>query len=94
MTGDCGEDGIVAVNLTRPIDLASTSSSLRSHQRRTFQAAVEHELGSNTELKAQVSHFIGGPCEEEQVAACIVMAGGKYNVVQEPDCLESGIRLA
>lgn len=96
---DCGEDGIVAVNLTRPIDLSATRTPLNVFQRTTFQAAVKRMVGpggdcGQSELRAEVTHFVGGPCEEEQVAACVILCGGDHLVVQEGCVLHTGLEAA
>lgn len=32
--------------------------------------------------KTEVTHFIGGPCEEEKVACCVVASASGYSIVQ------------
>mmetsp|Transcript_47608 Transcript_47608/g.113320 ORF Transcript_47608/g.113320 Transcript_47608/m.113320 type:complete len:607 (+) Transcript_47608:60-1880(+) len=94
---DCGEDGIVAVNLARPFDLASSGRTvLRARQRAAYQAAVSRVLSDRggSDLRAQVTHFIGGPCEEEKVACCIVVSSSGYSIVQDDACLLAGLSVA
>lgn len=100
-TNDCGEDGIVAVNLSRPFQLPtnSTASMLRLRQRNLFIATVRKVLnGSSADLSCKVTHFIGGPCEEDKVAACIMVIDGEYHVIQdkgnEEETLHNGLLLA
>ncbi|CAK0810519.1 unnamed protein product [Prorocentrum cordatum] len=91
---DCGEDGIVAVNLTRPVDLS------RPARRRVFEAAARRagfgrpggaEPGAPP---AQVTHLLGGPCEDEEVSACVLLSGGGQTVVREPGALCAGLAMA
>lgn len=94
---DCGEDGIVAVNLSRPLDLAALNRNmLRARQRAAFRAAEQSVLceREQSELSVQISHFVGGPCEEEKVAACIIVTENNYIVVQEEACLEAALSSA
>lgn len=93
-TADCGEDGVVAVNLTWQIDLtSSTRSPLRLHRSSLYAEAAEEALGGSAPL-FQVQHFVGGPCEEDQPAACLVLTHGHYVVIQSSECLEESVRLA
>lgn len=98
--GDCGEDGIVAVNLTRAFDFSSASTPLtvfRAKQRTSFRAGLNDVFGSNfaeTQLEFKVTHFIGGPCEEHKVICCIVIASGGYTIIQDEDCLRKALRTA
>jgi len=55
---------------------------------------VTRTLGADAELRAQVAHFVGGPCEEEQVAACFILTDTRYMVFQDKECLEVGVRVA
>ena len=32
--------------------------------------------------KTEATHFIGGPCEEEKVACCVVASASGYSIVQ------------
>lgn len=98
-TGDCGEDGIVAVNLTRHFNFnpAVPLTVFRAKQRTTFRAAVSRLLGGNsteTDLKSKVTHFIGGPCEEQKVICCLIVSKGRYTVIQDDDCLLKGLAAA
>ncbi|CAJ1378971.1 unnamed protein product, partial [Effrenium voratum] len=94
---DCGEDGIVAVNLARPFDLASSGRTvLRARQRAAYHAAEARVLTDRgqQELRSQVTHFIGGPCEEEKVACCVVASASGYSIVQDDACLLAGLSAA
>lgn len=94
LTADCGEDGVVAVNLTWQIDLeSSTRSPLRLHRRSLYTEAAEEALAGSAPC-FQVQHFIGGPCEEDQAAACLIITHGHYMVIQSSECLEESVRLA
>jgi len=94
---DCGEDGIVAVNLARPFDLASSGRTvLRARQRAAYHAAESRVLNDRgqQELRSQVTHFIGGPCEEEKVACCVVASASGYSIVQDDACLLAALSAA
>lgn len=94
---DCGEDGIVAVNLARPFDLASSGRTvLRARQRAAYHAAEARVLNDRgqQELRSQVTHFIGGPCEEEKVACCVVASASGYSIVQDDACLLAALSAA
>jgi len=84
---DCGEDGVLAVNITRSFK----PMGKRLHK---FGAAVRRVLGQQGELGAEVTHYRGGPCEEEDVAACFVLVDGRYRIVKDGDCLMVGLRVA
>eukprot|EP00435_Cladocopium_sp_Y103_P059494 s82_g21.t1 len=94
---DCGEDGIVAVNLARPFDLASSGRTvLRARQRAAYHNAESRVLSlrGQQELRCQVTHFIGGPCEEEKVACCVVASASGYSIVQDDACLLAALTAA
>lgn len=94
---DCGEDGIVAVNLARPFDLASSGRTvLRARQRAEFHNAESRVLSlrGQQELRCQVTHFIGGPCEEEKVACCVVASASGYSIVQDDASLLAALTAA
>lgn len=105
---DCGEDGIVAVNLSRPFDIAASNRMvLRAQQRTVFHMAEQRVLQERgqAQLLTQITHFTGGPCEEETVAACIIVSGSSFSVVRnsedehgretgEDTCLEAALSSA
>lgn len=93
--GDCGEDGVQAVNLARRIDLATARTPRRAHRKAMYTAAQEQALESGCIPRFEVDHFFSGPCEDERVSACLVLTQDKYSVIQgSADCLEDGIREA
>lgn len=67
---DDGEDGVIAVNLTRRITLQRRSDS---YKRAAFAAAFR-SMASEA-LMPSISHFVGGPCDEDEVSCCIVVGG-------------------
>jgi len=71
---DEGEDGVVAVNLTRQLKL---QRSVDAYKRAAFSAAVRAVLERECDeaLLAEVSHLLGGPCDEDEAACCIVVGG-------------------
>mmetsp|Transcript_129865 Transcript_129865/g.376004 ORF Transcript_129865/g.376004 Transcript_129865/m.376004 type:complete len:603 (+) Transcript_129865:95-1903(+) len=72
---DCGEDGVVAVNLTQPIEIATGMGHVRRRHR--FQAAVAKALPEGKTFKGvgvEVRHFRGGPCQKDSVAAALVIS--------------------
>jgi len=103
---DCGEDGVVAVNLTRKLYLDDpTCPPPYVYNIRDKVAAA----GGNPELLSgsdgdcspthpvfQVQHFIGGPCEEAEVGATIVVNSTtkKHYVMSGARCLERAFTLA
>jgi len=89
---DCGEDGIVAVNLTRPFDLTNSRGPLDSNRRSVFCDALRQVGHSSEDFPAQITHFIAGPCEDEQVAACFVIANGEFTIMRDSDCLPTALR--
>mmetsp|Transcript_114239 Transcript_114239/g.319216 ORF Transcript_114239/g.319216 Transcript_114239/m.319216 type:complete len:353 (+) Transcript_114239:1-1059(+) len=92
---DHGEDGVVAVNLTRPFDLFRGRLGI-DHRRRAAWAEALAVVGAASvdDLRSQVSHLHAGPCEEERPAACIVIAGGRCKLFRDIDCLLRGLRAA
>lgn len=78
---DEGEDGVAAVNLTRPIELRRPADAYKCMM---FAAALQDALarGAATgtgrqehRLLAEVQHFAGGPYDEDEVACCVVTGG-------------------
>mmetsp|Transcript_62186 Transcript_62186/g.131374 ORF Transcript_62186/g.131374 Transcript_62186/m.131374 type:complete len:719 (+) Transcript_62186:367-2523(+) len=88
---DAGEDGIVAVNLTRPFDLENSRASLDIFRQTSVRLALNQTEHTAETFPAEITHFLAGPCEEEQVAACFVIANGKYTVFRDPDCLRHAL---
>eukprot|EP00403_Amphidinium_massartii_P001521 CAMPEP_0178374594 /NCGR_PEP_ID=MMETSP0689_2-20121128/2457_1 /TAXON_ID=160604 /ORGANISM="Amphidinium massartii, Strain CS-259" /LENGTH=582 /DNA_ID=CAMNT_0019994569 /DNA_START=1 /DNA_END=1746 /DNA_ORIENTATION=+ len=73
---DCGEDGVVAVNLTRVLKLSDPSCppALVYHVRDQVEKAGAPALRTGSEEpEFKVQHFLGGPCEETDVAAAVVV---------------------
>jgi hypothetical protein len=82
----CGHDHVVAVNLTRPIPKPP-----RSHDAEHAMANVCAKYRGASQV--QVTHFIGGPCDENSLSSCLVLGGGGcgWTVVKE---LQAAIELA
>mmetsp|Transcript_25757 Transcript_25757/g.56001 ORF Transcript_25757/g.56001 Transcript_25757/m.56001 type:complete len:694 (-) Transcript_25757:313-2394(-) len=77
--GDRGEDGVVAVNLTRPFDLCSSPVHLKKRLR--LQAALQKASINNGEFMPELVHFLGGPCTKDIPVVVIVIAfNGRYEV--------------
>jgi len=92
---DCGEDGVIAVNLTRTLDLATVRSPLKAHWKQELADVLQTVLGpGEKEPPFEASHFIGGPCEEAQVAACLVLADNRILLIQDQDCLHKAVATA
>lgn len=64
---DSGEDVVCAVNLTRP------EVSLSAWRRRLAEAA--RSAAGRSLLDVVVSHFLGGPCDSENLSCCVVLGG-------------------
>lgn len=80
----CGDDHVVAVNLTRPFepDQALYAKIVEKVTRKYKSAAA-----------VKITHFMGGPCEEEDIMSCIVLGGSGcgWTVVKD---LEAAVELA
>jgi hypothetical protein len=60
-----------------------------------FTNAMQHTFGSpDAEVPFRISHFIGGPCEEEQVAAALIFTESRCILIQDKDCLRRGLSAA
>ena len=84
---NCGDDHITAVNLTRPI---------QPPQPRLVAEAVDkiaREYPKASPPSVELTHFIGGPCDEHEIVSCIVLGGPTrgWTVV---DKLSEAIKLA
>ena len=71
----CGDDSICAVNLTRcfaptdscrPSALAQTMAELNAHPMPEVAAAA---------AAVEISHFLGGPCDDDEIVTCLVVGG-------------------
>lgn len=96
---DCGEDGVIAVNLTRQMDLKIVRSQYASHWNKVLRTAIADvleidALESQDKLPFEIAHFIGGPCEEEQASTCLILADGRCMLLQDRNCLRQGIKVA
>jgi len=65
---ECGEDHIVAVNLTRPLDKPPDVRKVRD----AIARAVRISKGA---AQVTVTHYLGGPCSEDSLVSCIVPGG-------------------
>lgn len=84
---NCGDDHITAVNLTRPI---------QPPQPRLVDEAVDkiaREYPKASPHSVELTHFVGGPCDEHEIVSCIVLGGPTrgWTVV---DKLSEAIKLA
>merc|ERR1712070_1327223 len=64
---DCGDDHVVAVNLTRPMDPCKPGLVEQALQK------VCQKYPGAADVK--VTHFNGGPCEGKDLMCCIVLGG-------------------
>lgn len=73
---DCGEDGIVAVNLTQPVDISPWF-----HRRLTWQNYLHRAFRGSESLLCPVRHYVGGPCHEETPQVALLVTGvGEYKI--------------
>mmetsp|Transcript_12428 Transcript_12428/g.29271 ORF Transcript_12428/g.29271 Transcript_12428/m.29271 type:complete len:478 (+) Transcript_12428:136-1569(+) len=68
---NCGDDHIVAVNLTRPLDRIPDSGERQVDE--AFAAVAAKYKGA---MNVKITHFRGGPCDEGKLLWCIVLGGG------------------
>lgn len=92
---DCGEDGVIAVNLTRTLDLNTVRSPWKQHWKAMVADVEASVLASRDDPPLfEIAHSLGGPCEEEHVAACLILTAGKCMLVQDGDCLRRAFAVA
>eukprot|EP00747_Dinoflagellata_sp_TGD_P056993 gnl/TRDRNA2_/TRDRNA2_150393_c0_seq2.p1 gnl/TRDRNA2_/TRDRNA2_150393_c0~~gnl/TRDRNA2_/TRDRNA2_150393_c0_seq2.p1 ORF type:complete len:662 (+),score=136.32 gnl/TRDRNA2_/TRDRNA2_150393_c0_seq2:104-1987(+) len=76
---DCGEDGIVAVNLTQPFDLSvGWGHSPHIRKRLRYQSVLSKVFpadGPPLLPCVKVTHFVGGPCHKDKVKFTMVISG-------------------
>mmetsp|Transcript_38593 Transcript_38593/g.99952 ORF Transcript_38593/g.99952 Transcript_38593/m.99952 type:complete len:467 (+) Transcript_38593:90-1490(+) len=84
----CGNDSVAAVNLTRPLERAPDPGLVVA-----ALARVCAKSGFGGARHVQLQHFIGGPCDENELVTCIVCGGGGCGWTVLPD-LERAIELA
>eukprot|EP00929_Paragymnodinium_shiwhaense_P023057 TRINITY_DN14528_c0_g1_i1.p1 TRINITY_DN14528_c0_g1~~TRINITY_DN14528_c0_g1_i1.p1 ORF type:complete len:654 (-),score=165.55 TRINITY_DN14528_c0_g1_i1:217-2178(-) len=88
---DSGEDGIMAVNLTRPIaSPGGRVPAMHTGKMVQFSAMVNKALPEDETLLPKVTHFVGGPCHENRAQFAIVghrpmMSGGGRNADGFPE---------
>lgn len=66
---NCGSDHVVAVNLTRPMEVPPNPEQVE----RAVAAVCAKYKGAS---QVQITHFKGGPCDDEDLMCCIVLGGG------------------
>eukprot|EP00435_Cladocopium_sp_Y103_P028992 s856_g7.t1 len=66
---NCGNDHVVAVNLTRPLDVPPDRGVVENAIR---DVCKKYRKASSVEI----THFIGGPCQHDELMCCIVLGGG------------------
>ena len=73
--GGCGDDHIVAVNMSRRIERPPRAASSGSGKA-NFDAAVARAIarGGQPAREVELQHYIGGPCYEER-CVCLVVPG-------------------
>jgi len=66
---NCGNDHVVAVNLTRV--------TTRPPRPDVVEAAVSSVCAKyRSAAQVEITHFLGGPCDEDELMACLVLGGG------------------
>jgi len=83
---DYGDDHIVAVNLTRQKSAAPNGAEAA---RLVYEACAKYPRARRVE----VTHFLGGPCNEREIACCVVPGGGGCGWTVVPN-LTDAIQLA
>lgn len=83
---NCGNDHVVAVNLTRVLEQPP-------RPRMVVEAMAKVSSKYKGAAQVQITHFIGGPCEEEDLMCCLVLGGSGAGWTSVKD-LESAIELA
>lgn len=66
---NCGNDHVVAVNLTRSLDVPPDRGMVENAIR---DVCKKYRKASSVEI----THFIGGPCQHDELMCCIVLGGG------------------
>lgn len=86
--GGAGDDHIAAVNLTR--EIAASLVPNAAAVERAVGAAVARYPGS---AAVEVTHYIGGPCDEREIVTCMVLggSGAGWTVIKD---LEEAVVLA
>eukprot|EP00391_Amoebophrya_sp_Ameob2_P002316 CAMPEP_0179000754 /NCGR_PEP_ID=MMETSP0795-20121207/10886_1 /TAXON_ID=88552 /ORGANISM="Amoebophrya sp., Strain Ameob2" /LENGTH=1054 /DNA_ID=CAMNT_0020693863 /DNA_START=607 /DNA_END=3770 /DNA_ORIENTATION=+ len=103
----CGEDHVVAVNLSRrmhdPQELmrATNPRSLLAAKKMTGPVAkIEKQLEKLSYKRAkecvEIEHYLGGPCDEDEIMACIALggSGSGWTVFTGEDCLAEAVEAA
>lgn len=65
---NCGDDHVVAVDLTRVIEPCKPQM--------VKQAVQKVVARYPSAAKVQITHFVGGPCDDDELVSCIVPGGG------------------
>lgn len=68
---DCGTDHVCAVNLTRPLSEPRMPRVVHDAVRRVCK-----KPGFRGASHVELSHYIGGPCDEGRLVSCLVLGGG------------------
>jgi hypothetical protein len=83
---NCGNDHVVAVNLTRVTNSPPQPDEV---QRAVARVCARYKGAAQVEI----THFLGGPCDDDDIMACIVLGGGGQGWTVLKD-LESALELA
>jgi len=85
-SGDCGDDHVAAVNLARQIE--------RPLNPRAVTFAVERVARRYpSSRKVEITHYRGGPCDDDRIVSCVVPGGHGRGWTVKKD-LEEAITLA
>lgn len=85
---NCGHDHVAAVNLTR--QLASPPRGEVAMVQEAVKAICKKYRGANN---VELTHYIGGPCDEDKLVTCIVLGGPGCGWTVKSD-LQEAVELA
>jgi len=83
---DCGDDHVVAIGLHRPLTNLPQPALV---QQAIDNVTAKYSMAS----QVQITHFRGGPCDEHDIRACVVLGGSGRGYQIETD-LEKAIETA
>jgi hypothetical protein len=84
-TPNCGDDSIIAVNLTRTVQPGDLDAP---HGIRGAVTALAEAL-PEAAASVEISHHVGGPCEGEAIMTCLVVGGASRGWLLERDLSEA-----
>ncbi|CAD7931385.1 unnamed protein product [Amoebophrya sp. A25] len=86
----CGEDHVVAVNLSRRIEGPRSAAKLQA------QLAKCEIPVRRTQLGVEIEHYIGGPCDERDIMCAITLGGSGdgWTAFCGKNCLSEAVDMA